>query len=300
MKILITGGTGLLGKALIETAKNSYEITATYIGNYEMSDSGQVKYLKLDIQDKSAYSNLFKNFRPEAVIHTASIGSPDYAQKNREKTWLVNVGGTQNMLSNCEVFGAKFVYVSSNAIYDGKKAPYSESDLAEPINYYGEVKLEGENLTKKSKITYAIVRPILMYGWNYAFERPNVATIALSKLKKGESVNIYEDVFCNPILSEYCAQAIWRLIKNGTYEEFNIGGKDTVSVYELIKVAAEVFDFDSNLIQAVRQGFFKELVRRPENTSYRTAKMENKLGLEPLSIRAGLEIMKLKANKDYA
>lgn len=297
MRILITGGTGLLGKALIETRDSEYEIIATYLGNYNMENTNRIKYNKLDVRDKEEYHHLFKEFKPETVIHTASIGSPDYAEKNKNETWAINVGGTQNILNNCEQFGAKFIYISSNGIYDGNKAPYCEDDKAEPINYYGQTKLEGERVTQKAKIPYAIVRPILMYGWNHPFERPNIITITLSKVQKGEKIFAYDDVFSNPLFAQNCAKAIWEIVKEQKYETFNIGGRDRLSVYQLLKEAAKIFNLDENLIMPVQQGFFNELVKRPKDTSYVTEKMRRVLKIEPLSVFEGLSLM--KSFKEY-
>jgi len=288
-----------LGRALIAGLTRDYEITAVYLGNYWVEDTARVRYKKLDIRDKRGQSALFKDFRPEVVIHAAGVGSPDFAQANKEFTRQVNVLGTQNIVSCCKKFQAKFIYISSNAVYDGEKAPYGESDPAKPINYYGRIKLEGEKITRDSGIIYAIVRPIMMYGWNYPFERINIATIALEKLKKHQPFFAYDDVFCNPLSVEFCARAILRMIQKSIYDVFNIGGKDTVSVYEFTRTLCEVFGLDSSLVKPVQQGFFKGLVKRPKDTSYNTAKMEKILGMPPLVLREGLELMR-EARKTYA
>ncbi|MBI2470436.1 MAG: NAD(P)-dependent oxidoreductase [Planctomycetes bacterium] len=292
MKILITGSTGLLGKALIETADRNYEIVATYLGNYDIDDNYQIKYKKLDTRDKAGYEYLFRDFKPKVVIHTASIGSPDYAEKNKEITWDVNVRGTQNILYICERFDAKFIYISSNGIYDGNKAPYGEEDEAKPINYYGQTKLEGERIVQKAKTPYAIIRPILMYGWPHSFERGNIVTFALSKLEKCEVVNAYDDVYLNPLFNRSCAEAIWKVVKEEKYDVFNIGGAERVTIYNLIQEAACAFKLNQDLIKPVQQGFFNELVKRPSDTSYKTEKMEKGLGIKPLSLKEGLCIMK--------
>lgn len=288
----------MLGKALIETKECSSFIVATYQGNYKMNDTAQIKYVKRDIIDKDGYKKLFEEVKPEVVIHTASIGSPDYSEQHQEETWQVNVGGTINICELCNDFEASLVYISSNGIYDGNNAPYSEASEAIPINYYGKVKLEGENIVKIIKKPCAIVRPILMYGWNYPHERQNIITIALSKLQRGEDMYAYEDVFSNPLLATGCAQAIWTIIMKEEYDVYNIAGKDVVSIYEFVCKAAEIFGLNKNLIKPVTQGFFNELVKRPSNTSYRTDKMEAKLELKPLSLFEGLQIMKNDLLKD--
>ena len=292
LRILITGGTGLLGKALIENRSNGDEIVATYIGNYTVEDCEGVKYLQLDIGDLEGCIRIFRDFEPEVVTHTASIGSPDYAENNRKKTEDINVAGTQKILSICEQYGAKFIYISSNGIYDGELAPYNEESRAEPINFYGEVKLKAETVTKKAKTQHAIVRPILMYGWNHSFERSNIVTQAIFKLQRGEVMHAYDDVYANPLYNCSCAIAIWEIIKRGKYDVFNIAGADRVTIYQLIRKVAEIFNLNGNLVKPVQQGFFNELVKRPRDTSFKTDKMEKELDLKPLSLDEGLRLMK--------
>ena len=292
MRIFITGGTGLLGKALIENRSDNDEIVSTYLGDYTMNDDSGIRYLKLDIRDLEKGIRIFRVFRPEVVIHTASIGSPDYAEQHREETEDINVSGTQKIISICEQFGAKFIYISSNGIYDGERAPYGEDSRAEPINYYGEVKLQAEAVTKQARIRHAIVRPILMYGWNHPFERPNIVTHAILKLQKKEKIYAYDDVYVNPLFNQSCSNAIWAIIKNEKYDAFNIAGADRVSIYQLLKKVADIFHLNGNLIEPVQQGFFNELVMRPRDTSFKTEKMERELGLKPLFLEEGLQLMK--------
>jgi dTDP-4-dehydrorhamnose reductase len=290
--ILITGGTGLLGQALINCCPPGARVIASYLGDYQMPDSENVKYINVDIRDAKQYGKIFKDQLPDVVVHAASIGSPDYAEKNREFTWEINVESTRKILGLTEESGAKFIFISSNGIYDGENAPYDENSEAKPINYYGQTKLEGEKITLGAKVPYAIVRPILMYGWNDPHERGNIVTLALSKLAKGERMSAYMDVYSNALLSDNCAEAIWKIIEKDVYTSFNIAGADRTSIYELLSKAAEVFGLDWALLVPVKQGYFNELVPRPKDTSYRTEKMQNLLGIRSLSLVEGLTRMR--------
>ncbi len=300
MKILITGGTGLLGRALVTSADSSYEIVSTFAGDYQILDTPQIIYKKLDIRDREGYFQLLRDFKPEVTIHTAGMSNPDYVEKNNKEAWETNVGGTQNIIKACEESGSKFIYISSNAIYNGSRAPYREEDKADPVNYYGKIKLECEEVTKESNIIWAIVRPILMYGWNHAFERPNIVTTGISRLRKKEKFFVYDDVYYTPLYYYSCAEAIWKIIEKNKFEVFNVAGKDRLSIYGLMKGVAEVFKLEQSLLIPVQQGFFQELVKRPKDTSYNTAKMESVLGLKPLEIRQGLGLMRQEENKLHA
>ncbi|MBP7530003.1 MAG: sugar nucleotide-binding protein, partial [Syntrophorhabdaceae bacterium] len=133
---------------------------------------------------------------------------------------------------------------------------------------------------------------ILMYGWPFAFERANIVTLAVAKLRKGEKVHAYDDVYANPLLNSSCAVAIWNMIDKNEFGVFNIAGSDRVNIYQLLTRTAEIFGLDENLISPVQQGYFNELARRPRDTSFRTDKMETVLGLKPLTLEEGLIIMR--------
>ena len=144
----------------------------------------------------------------------------------------------------------------------------------------------------KAKIPCAIVRPILMYGWNYPFERSNIATYAVENMAKGLKTQVYDDVFVTPLFSISCGKAIWRIIQDERYEAFNIAGADRVSIYQMIKCLANIFGFNEDLVEAVQQGFFDEMVKRAKDTSFKTDKMQAVLGMQALSLSEGLKAMK--------
>lgn len=296
MNVLITGGTGLLGKSLIETRDDAFTIVATYIGNYEVQNSSpDVSYRKLDVLNYEEHREIFESFKPDVVIHAASIGSPDFAEQNKEVTWSINVTGTSNIVDLCRKFHSRLIFISSNGIYDGDHAPYDEAAKAIPVNYYGQTKLEGEILAKTLDANCTVVRPILMYGWNNSFERGNIVTMIIDKLKNGRQMNVYDDVFSNPLYSIHCAEAIWKIIRENRQGAYNIAGADRLSVYGLALKVAEAFGLDRELVKPVRQGFFNELVKRPKDTSYVTDRMERELAMRPLGIGEGLTLMKKAA-----
>ena len=292
IRILITGGSGLLGKSLIETRDPNFKIVATYVGKYTMKNHDDIRYQKVDIRNYNAYEQLFQQFRPDVTIHTAGIGSPDYAEKHRKEAWDMNIEGSRNIYSLCEKVNSRLVYISSNGIYDGENAPYGEEDIPKPINYYGDLKLKAEEILMEATIPCAIVRPILMYGWNYSFERSNIATYALEKMAKGLKVQVYDDVFLTPLYSIMCGKAIWRIIQDEKYDVFNVAGAERVSIYHMIKKLVDIFEFKEELVEPVQQGFFNELVRRPKDTSFKTDKMQSVLGIKPVSLNEGMKAMK--------
>ncbi len=290
-KVLITGVTGLLGKALAETNSN-HELIGTYLPKTYSIPYYDFATETLDVRDREKLLELFQKYRPDVVIHTASIGSVDYCETHKEETWDVNVTGTQNVIDFCEKFGAKLIFISSNAVYDGEKSPYTEEDKINPINYYGQLKVEGEMLTSKSSIDSAIIRPILMYGWHHPSGRPNPVTWQIEMMEKGEGIKMVDDIYCNPLYSLNCADSIWAAVDKNKKGIYNIAGKNRISRYDFSIEVAEIFGFDPGLVEPVPSSYFKEIAPRPKDASYLVDKMEKDLGVRALSSREGLEHMK--------
>jgi len=292
MATLITGITGLLGTALIEENRSRRRIKGIYLGNYRMPDTEFVDYTICDVSNRNRLFNIFQNDEIDCIIHAGGLASPDICEKKPKLAYASNVLGTKNMIEIAQIKQAKFIYISTNAVFDGNTPPYSEEDEPNPINRYGDIKLECESLVRKNLKNYLIVRPILMYGLNNPNERKSFFIWVWEKLKNKEKIDVVNDVFENPILSYQCADIIWKLIDKDAQGIYHIGGKDTLSRYEGATVAAKVFSLDATLINSVSSEFFASLAPRPKNTSYTTAKIERELDIRPLSFEEGLSFIK--------
>ena len=172
-RVLITGGTGLLGVALQRHAPQDIQGLAIYFPERSLPLPLPFSVLAVDVSDGAKMESIFEWAKPDVVIHAAAIGSVDFAENNREETKKINVGGTEVVARLCEIFQSRLIYISSNAVFDGRTPLYSETAPVGPINYYGQLKVEAETLVRKSSVPWAIVRPILMYGWPYPGERDN-------------------------------------------------------------------------------------------------------------------------------
>lgn len=293
-EIFITGGTGLLGHYLIKSAPEKYNISCTFFPS-DKKDSiyhNCRKYF-LDIRDRDNVLKTIKNVKPDCVVHTASIASVDYVEKNKEQAKITNMEGTKNIIEACQEARADLIYTSSNAVFDGENPPYHENSPVNPLNYYGYIKVQNEKAIRESKLKYAIVRPILMYGWNLKAERQNPVTWLIDILKTARSVNIVDDIICNPLFAQDCAAAIWKIINlDKMMDTFNIGGNDEISRYEFACITADVFGLDKNLIKPVKNSFFAGIAPRPKNTTYCIDKIKKELQISPMGVREGLKALK--------
>ena len=293
-KIVFTGISGLLGGYFSKLKSPGYELLG--VADNNVVDNG--KYLfKVDITDKEQVLDFVKKIKPDVIVHAASIGNVDYCESHPDEAFRVNLEGTKNVIEAAKEIGAKIIFISSNAVYDGENTPYDENAKLNPIDIYGKTKVEGERIVLGSNLEYVIIRLMTMYGWPQNGGRANPVTWIIDSLKKGEKINVVNDIYNNHLWANQAAEAIWEVIKQAKFGHiFNVAGLDCVSRYDLALKVAEIFDLDSSLVNPVSSDFFKAIAKRPKNTCFNITKMANDLGLKPLSIEEGLNLMKAENN----
>ena len=291
-RVLITGGTGLLGVALQRHAPQDIQGLAIYCPERSLPLPLPFSVLAVDVSDGAKMESIFEWAKPDVVIHAAAIGSVDFAENNREETKKINVGGTEVVARLCEIFQSRLIYISSNAVFDGRTPLYSETAPVGPINYYGQLKVEAETLVRKSSVPWAIVRPILMYGWPYPGERDNPVVWWVRSLENNQPIKVVDNVFTKPLPAWSCAEVVWAIIQQNRTGLYHTAGRDHISLYQFALLTAEVFGLDAGLITPVPDSYFPEIAPRPVDTSFDTTKMETELGVKSVGVKNGLIRMK--------
>jgi len=294
LNVFITGGSGLLGKALLETCPKEFNLTATYFPNEPDYFLESINFIELNITNRNEVLKCIQTIRPDVIIHTAAIGNVDFCEKNKDISWATNVDGTKNVIEAARESDSEIIYISSNAVFDGSNPPYKEEDDINPLSYYGETKAVCERLIKNSGLKNVIIRAILMYGWHNLSERQNMVTWILDSLLKGISLKIVDDIFSNPLLSLNCADAIWAAVIKEKTGIFHIAGADCVSRYDFALKIAEIFNLDKNMLSPVPNSYFTGIASRPSNTCFCTDKMERELKIKSIGIDEGLKILRSK------
>jgi dTDP-4-dehydrorhamnose reductase len=265
---------------------------SVYFPERSLSVSLPFSVLAADVSDRMKMQSIFEWAKPDVVIHAAAIGSVDFAERNREETRRVNVGGTEIVVDLCQIYNSRLIYISSNAVFDGRTPFYSETTPVNPINYYGQLKVDAENVVRESGVPWAIARPILMYGWPYPGERDNPVVWWVRSLENGKPIKVVDNVLSKPLPAWSCADVIWALIQQNRTGVYHAAGRDHISLYQFAVLTAEVFGLDESLIEPVPDSYFPEIAPRPQDTSFNTTKMETELGVKTVGVRDGLLKMK--------
>jgi dTDP-4-dehydrorhamnose reductase len=198
-RILITGGSSYLGRHLVPAAIDRHDICYTFFANDPLAlETGA----RLDVRDRDAVYSLVDAFRPHAIIHTAgSNRSPDME--------AVIVEGATHVVAAARRCQARLIHLSSDVVFDGRHAPYNESDAPNPLHAYGRAKTAAESIVAGHE-DHVVVRTSLIYGLEI-MDR-STEWIAGS-LRAGREVTLFEDQWRNPIWAKSLSQACLELIE---------------------------------------------------------------------------------------
>jgi len=285
---LVTGGSGLLGeKILALLAEDSDYKTAFTCNKNEILLEGCNSF-HLDITDLEEVDKIIGRVSPDVTIHTAALTNVDYCEKNPEEASRVNSLGTGNVAEACEKAGSKLVYVSTDYVFDGKKGMYKEEDATNPINHYGQTKLEGEKAVQQLP-GHLIVRPSILYGWH---RNPNFVTWVIKELEQNNRIRIVNDQFNTPTLADNLAELILELTRTDKQGIFHASGSERINRLNFAKRIAEAFYLDENLIDEIGSRDMGWVAKRPMDSSLDVSKISRTI--RPMGILESLETMREK------
>lgn len=248
MRVLITGGSGMLGSQLNKMLSEGHDIITIY--NKNIGNTNNYNSVSADINDLDQLSGIFNDFRPEIVIHTASIASPAEADNAPHKlVFDTNVASAANIAKLCNKLNSRLIYTSTDLVYGGYRGTMlDENSKLVPISLYAETKLMGEVKIQEYSENYLVLRMPLMFGIGEFFKKNHLNTV-YDKLIRSEKVQLFDDQFRTPLSFYEAANIIKQIIiKDISKEIINVGGLEKVSRFELGKILCEEAGFDLSLL----------------------------------------------------
>jgi dTDP-4-dehydrorhamnose reductase len=285
-KLLITGASGFLGWHLCQLAQANWQVYGTY--HQHSVEIPGVTLLPVDLTDFHALKQLFQQLQPNAVIHTAAASSPNFCQTHPEIAHAINVTASCNLAGLSADVEIPCVFTSSDMVFDGRNAPYRESDLVCPVNHYGEQKVAAEVGMLERYPKVAVCRMPLMFGaapFAQSFIQPFI-----EKLRSGEELNLFIDEFRTPISGTAAAQGLLLALEK-VQGYIHLGGKERLSRYEFGCLMVKVLDLSMAHISACRQADVKMAAPRPADLSMDSS-LAFSLGFNPASVEAELQALK--------
>ncbi len=290
-KILIAGAKGLLGSNLALMYSTDYEVIATGINEPNFPSC---RNLKLDITNRSDLEIISKE-NPDMVINCAAHINADYCYEHPEEARQLNLSAAVNLAKVCRSLGCYFVQLSTDAVFDGEKGDYSETDSPNPIHLYGKTKLKAEEAIQKINSNYAIIRTTL-YGWNHQ-DKLSLSEWILSTLRNREKVTAFTDLLFTPISVNNLGRAIIELYEQSYQGIIHLGGSEKISKFDFARRVAKVFGEDESLVVPFNSQDFGFKTKRPRDLSLNTGRAKNILKTKLFQVDEGL--VELKSLKEY-
>jgi len=294
-KVVITGSNGLLGQKLVKLfrSKPGYEVHALSRGENRMLSDAGYTYYSIDLLDTARLRECILGIEPHVLIHTAAMTNVDACEQQQEECRRLNVDMVREIVALCRETEAHLVHLSTDFIFNGEKGGvYTEDDTPDPVNFYGQTKLQSEEIVRASGVRHTILRTILVYGSVDRKDRSNIVLWVKQSLEQGKDINVVTDQLRMPTFAEDLAEACWLAVSRPAYGVYNVSSAELMSIYEIALAVAEAYGLDTSLIHPVKTAELKLPADRPASTGFDLSRSIRDLGLPVHSFKERLQVYK--------
>lgn len=287
-RLIIFGGGGFVGGNLARAARR--QGWSVLVADREAGiGPGGVEWKTVDITDPSSVDALVTGWKPDAAVNLAAVADIDRAEREKDLTWKINVEGAANTAESCAKAGIRYVFFSSDAVFDGEGDAYSEEAPVNPVNFYGRTKAEAEKLVMVACPEAVIVRISLVMG--FPVETGNSFFAGLQrKLAEGNEIMCPPAEIRTPVDVLTLSECVLELIGGHCSGVFHIGSTDSISRFELTQKVAAALGYDKDRIRVqTQQEMIAVRALRHRNGILCVKKAQSLLKTRLLSSQEGLE-----------
>jgi dTDP-4-dehydrorhamnose reductase len=222
MRILITGGLGLLGRELVRTLGPHHLVR---IADLPETDITQARLLIARV----------RAFRPDLILHAAAATDVDGCESDPDRAFRINAVGSAHVAHAADQIGARLIAFSTDYVFDGASPrPYHEWDVPSPRTVYGASKLAGEEAIR----THCPNHVILRIAWLYGPGGPSFLHTILGKARQpGPPLRVVNDQRGNPTSTRAVADLVTRLLEEPVVGLFHATCEGEATWYDLARAA---------------------------------------------------------------
>ncbi len=263
---LITGASGQLGGHVVRRLAG--EVPAPHVlalaGKGDVAQAGGTVE-RIDLADLDGLRACVKAHQPTHVIHAGAMTSVADAFAQPERATCVNTRATQALVEAAVGVGARFLFCSTDMVFDGAAAPYHESDAPAPLSHYGRTKADAEQLVLALPGTLAVRLP-LMYGFACG-RRDTTFARQMAALRQGQPLRLFVDEFRTPIWLGDAAAAVVALARGGVGGIIHVAGPRRMSRYEMVEEFAGLLNIPEPRLVPIPRSSADAAEPRPEDLS---------------------------------
>jgi dTDP-4-dehydrorhamnose reductase len=229
MKVFISGASGLVGGNCL---KHFREMGWNVIGSHlSFATDDTVFYNTLEPEHPENFD--VETFLPDVIVHCGALTHVDYCETNQEESYEKTVQSTKNLIALAKKCNARFVFISTDYVFDGKDGPYREDAPVNPLSVYAKHKLEAEQLSLNEIENTLVLRVTNVYGEE--IRNKNFVARIIEQCKEGKKLTLKlpYDQFASPANAWDIARAMYLLLKDSKTGIYHIAGSDYMNRVEL-------------------------------------------------------------------
>jgi dTDP-4-dehydrorhamnose reductase len=293
-KLIVTGAHGFVAGSVLAQSGDEWQAHAISRGTALTGRDG-LQWHTYDPQKPAQLAQLFHEVRPHAVIHTAAVADIDFCQAHPEAARAANVDFTRTVADLCADTGARLVFCSTDTIFDGEHAPYSEDAPPGPVNLYAQTKVEAEQLVGRLGSQSVIARLSLVVGLPLLGTGNSFLVRMIAALKDGKAVSVPEQEVRTPVDVITVGRALLELAAANHHGIFHLAGRSRVNRLEMAQKIALCFGLPQHLVVAQGVANAPGRTPRPRDVSLNNAKACAHLETPMRTLEEGLSVIRLTA-----
>ena len=289
MSILVFGSNGLVGSNVVDEGRaQGYSVVGTY---HSSEPDFDIELSECDIRDESRVRSVIRDLEPDVVVNCAAYTDVDGCEREPQKAQAVNAAAPGVMAETCAEHGVSFVHLSTDYVFDGTaERPYREDDEPNPIQVYGETKLEGERRVLDEHPEALVLRLSFVWGEHGATgDLQGFPAWVLDRARNGEALPLFTDQYVTPTNARFAAETVLSLVEREVSGIYNVASRDCVSPYEFGRRVLRRLTSDADLLEQRSMADVSRDAARPHDTCLETTILEEKMGRRTPSLDAEIE-----------
>lgn len=288
-KYLFIGGSSVLAYNWSNIIKNNYNVVLAK-NKTEINQKG-VQIIDIVDFKYENINSIIEQISPDVLINCAALTNIEYCEKYIQDAYNINVELPSNLAKITKLNNIKFVQISTDHLFNGKKNFYSEESIPDPLNIYAKTKQLAEKEVLKYNNSSLIIRTNF-FGWTNGHKKL-FPEIIIDSLQNQKEIKLFKDVFFNPVDISVIQKSVEKLINNNFSGIFNITSNENISKYQFGLLIAEKFNLDSKFIRPILiDDLEKRLVLRPKRMSLCNKKIKKIVKELEFGIDHSLQIFK--------
>jgi dTDP-4-dehydrorhamnose reductase len=289
-RLLLTGANGFVAGSIIEAARGQWEIHAASRGLAPVERPGLVWH-SFDPMDMDTFHDVFHEVDPAAVIHTAAIADIDLCEANRELATRVNYTYTHELAGLCWDHDTRFIFLSTDTVFDGERGMYTETDIPRPINFYADTKVRAEKSIQEFGGNFVIARVALVMGLPVLGEGNSFVSRMAHALREGKQVATPAAEVRTPVDVITLGRALLELAAHEYRGIVHLSGNDRLDRHEMMQRIAKRLGLPPELVVAQDPSGIPGRAPRPRDVSLDNTRAKGVLKTPMVGLDDGLELV---------